>query len=168
MRKNYFFVCCWKGKMQKLSKQRYFRYIQPAQETQQQQQQLQQQQPPPQNDLLIRSLNVAAELFTAGVEAVALQGEAEEQLQEQQLRHQQEQDGLNREITRLTREIQSVEATLTFLQQNHDRAQRRHIMRDNRRIAQIAEIQGRLFELQDENQRLQRRIRGRGRGRRNL
>ena len=108
------------GKMQKSSKQRYFRYIRPAQETQQQQQQLQQQQRqqlPPQNDLLIRSLNVAAELFTAGVEAVALQGEAEEQLQEQQLRHQQEQDGLNREIMRLTREIQSVEAELTFLQQ---------------------------------------------------
>jgi len=87
------------GKMQKSSKQRYFRYIRPAQETQQQQQQLQQQQqqqPPPQNDLLIRSLNVAAELFTAGAEAVALQGEAEEQLQEQQLRHQQEQDRLNR------------------------------------------------------------------------
>ena len=159
------------GKMQKSSKQRYFRYIRPAQETQQQQQQLQQQQRqqlPPQNDLLIRSLNVAAKLFTAGAEAVALQGEAEEQLQEQQLRHQQEQDGLNREITRLTREIQSVEAALTFLQQNHDRAQRRHIMRDNRRIAQIAEIQGRLFELQDENQRLQRRTRGRGRGRRNF
>ena len=73
------------GKMQKSSKQRYFRYIRPAQETQQQQQQL-----PPQNDLLIRSLNVAAELFTAGAEAVALQGEAEEQLQEQQLQHQQE------------------------------------------------------------------------------
>ena len=112
-------------KAQKSSKQRYFRYIRPAQETQQQQQQLQQQQQqqlPPQNDLLIRSLNVAAELFTAGAEAVALQGEAEEQLQEQQLRHQQEQDGLNREITRLTREIQSVEAALTFLQQNHDRA----------------------------------------------
>ena len=159
------------GKMQKSSKQRYFRYIRPAQETQQQQQQLQQQQQqqlPPQNDLLIRSLNVAAELFTAGAEAVALQGEAEEQLQEQQLRHQQEQDGLNREITHLTREIQSVEAALTFLQQNHDRAQRRHIMRDNRRIAQIAEIQGRLFELQDENQRLRRRMRGRGRGRRNF
>jgi len=57
---------------------------------------------------------------------------------------------LNREITRLTREIQSVEVELTFLQQNHDRAQRRHIMRDNRQIAQIAEIQGRLFKLQDE------------------
>ena len=68
-----------------------------------------------QNDLLIRSLNVAAELFTAEAETVALQGEAEEQLQEQRLQHQQEQDGLNREITRLTREIQSVEAELTFL-----------------------------------------------------
>ena len=98
------------GKMQKSSKQKYFRYIRPAQETQQQWQQL-----PPQNDLLIRSLNIAAELFTAGVEAVALQGEAEEQLQEQQLRHQQEQDRLNRKIIRLTREIQSVEAELTFL-----------------------------------------------------
>src|SRR6185437_1996937 len=65
---------------------------------------------PPQNDLLIRSLNVAAELFTVGAEAVALQGEAEEQLQEQQLRHQQKQDGLNKEIICLTREIQSVEA----------------------------------------------------------
>ena len=32
-------------------------------------------------------------------------------------------------------------------------------MRDNRRITQIAEIQGRLFELQEENQRLQRRAR---------
>ena len=41
-------------------------------------------------------------------------------------------------------------------------------MRDNKRIAQIAEIQGRLFELQDENQRLRRRMRGRGRGRRNF
>ena len=66
------------------------------------------------------------------------------------------------------REIQSVEAELAFLQQSHDRAQRRHVMRDNRRIAQIAEMQGQLFELQEENQRLQRRARGRGRGRRNF
>ena len=88
--KNYFFVIenhkktlfANMGKAQKSSKQRYFRYIRSvAQEAQQQQQQLQQQ-PLPQNDLLIRSLNVAAELFTAGAESVTLQGEAEEQLQE--------------------------------------------------------------------------------------
>jgi peptidoglycan hydrolase-like amidase len=149
------------GKRIKSSKEKYFKYIRPRQ-----QQQQQQQQQPPQNDLLVRSLNVAAELFTAGIEAVTLQRETEEQLQEQQQRHQQEQDELNEEIARLTREIRSVEAQLSFLQQNHDRAQRRHIMRDNSRIAQIAEIQSRLFGLQEENQRLQRRARGRGHGRR--
>ena len=158
------------GKVQKSSKQRYFRYIQRAQETQQQQQQQQQQpqqQPPLQNELLVRSLNIAAELFTAGVEAVTLQRETEERLQEQQHQYQQEQDELTEEVTRLRREIQAVETELAYLRQTHDRAQSRHLTRDNRRIAQIAEIQNRLFELQEENQRLQRRGRGRGRGRRN-
>ena len=102
----------------------------------------------------MRLLNITVKLFTAGVEAVTLQRETEEQLQEQQQRHQQKQDELNEEITHLTREIRSVEAELACLQQTHDRAQKRHVMRDNRRIAQIAEIQGQLFELQEKNQRL--------------
>ena len=65
------------------------------------------------------------------------------------------------------REIQAIKTELAYLQQTHDRAQSRHLMRDNRQIAQIAKIQNRLFELQEENQRLQRRGRGRGCERRN-